>query len=60
MNSCGMQLSESRLCVRPRIASLYRSQIIHPIPNKWDNSYPYYERDEDLLGQQACQFLGRF
>ena len=33
---------------------------IHPIPNKWDNSYPYYERDDDLLGQQTCQFLGRF
>lgn len=33
---------------------------IHPIQNKWDNSYPYCERDEELLGQQTGQFLGRF
>jgi hypothetical protein len=28
--------------------------------NKGDNSYPYYERDGELLGQQTGQFLGRF
>lgn len=49
----------SRVSVDP---TLYRDGFsqIQPIPNKWDNSYPYYERDEELLGQQTGQFLGRF
>ena len=42
--------------------TLYRDGSRRPTlsQNKWDNSYPYYERDRELLGQQTGQFLGRF